>query len=219
MSSAPEWASQFERILQDRPDDDGSHDIAHVRRVWRLTQDIAAYEGGDLEILVAAAWFHDLVNLPKGSAQRTQASALSAEASRPILQACGFPDSKLDAVYHAIEAHSFSANRSANTLEARILQDADRLDALGAIGIARSFYVAGRMGSKLFDAQDPLACNRELNDRAFALDHFEAKLYRVAETLNTTGAQRIAVERVSVMRAFVRSLMAEIQPEDNSKIS
>lgn len=210
MSSEPDWASRFERILLDRPNADGSHDIGHVRRVWCLTQDIASVEGGDLDVLVAAAWFHDLVNVSKSSSDRDRASALSARASRPILQACGFPDAKLDLVCHAIEAHSFSAGVTAKTLEAQILQDADRLDALGAIGIARLFYVAGRMGSMLFDPDDPRAHHRDLNDRAYALDHFEVKLFRIADNMNTAGGQRIASERVSMMRAFVDTLLSEI---------
>jgi uncharacterized protein len=95
-------------------------------------------------------------------------------------------------------------------LEAQILQDADRLDALGAIGIARTFYVAGRMGSSLFHPDDPLARNRPLDDRAFSLDHFETKLFRIAETMNTRTGQRIAEERAALTRRFVSDLIAEI---------
>lgn len=201
---------RFEAILRDRLGPEGSHDLSHFRRVWRMAEEISADEGGDREVLVAAAWFHDLVNPPKDSPDRARASALSAEAAEPILLAEGFPEVKLPAVRHAIAAHSFSAGIAPETLEARILQDADRLDALGAIGVARTFYVAGRMGSSLFHPDDPLASERPLDDRAFSLDHFETKLFRIAETMNTRTGQRIAAQRASLMQRFVNDLIAEI---------
>ena len=196
--------------MTDRLGPDGSHDIGHFRRVWRHCQAIAAAEGGDHDVLAAGAWLHDLVNPPKNSPDRARASALSAEAAAPILSAEGFPKDKRAAVQHAILSHSFSAGLTPETLEAEILQDADRLDALGAIGIARTFYVAGRMDSSLFHPTDPLARARDMNDRAFALDHFETKLFVIAETLHTETAQRIAAARVNLMRQFVTDLLGEI---------
>jgi uncharacterized protein len=210
VSSALDWATRFEAVITDRLGPDGSHDIGHFRRVWRQCQAIADAEGGDLEVLVAAAWLHDLVNPPKNAPERSQASALSAEAAGPILATEGFPDAKTPLVQHAILTHSFSAGLTPETLEAKILQDADRLDALGAIGIARTFYVAGRMNSSLFHPTDPMAEARDQDDRAFALDHFETKLFRIAETLNTPTAQDIAARRIAVMQQFVRDLLTEI---------
>lgn len=210
MSSAPDWAFRFEAVLADRLGPDGSHDIGHFRRVWRLCQEIAVEEGGDLEVLAAGAWLHDLVNPPKESPDRARASTLSAEAAAPILAAERFPKTKRAAVAHAITTHSFSAGLTPETLEAKVLQDADRLDALGAIGIARCFYVAGRMNAALFHPEDPLAEGRPRDDGAYALDHFETKLFRIAETLNTKAAQKIAARRVDVMRRFVRDLVSEI---------
>ena len=209
MSSAPDWARRFEAILTDRLGADGSHDIGHFRRVWRHASAIAAEEGGDHEVLVAAAWFHDLVNPPKNSPERSKGSMLSAEAAVPILRGEGFPSAKIADVRHAIIAHSFSAGVTPETREAMIIQDADRLDALGAIGIARTFCVAGQVGVSLFDPDDPLAKERPLDDRAFALDHFEIKLFQIAESLHTKTAQQLARQRVDFMRGFVKQLIAE----------
>ena len=167
-------------------------------------------------MLAAAAWLHDLVNPPKDSPDRSRASALSAEAALPILAGEGFPGAKTAAVRQAILTHSFSAGLTPETLEAKILQDADRLDALGAVGIARTFYVAGRMNSSLFHPTDPLAEARDHDDRAFALDHFETKLFRIAETLHTVTAQKIAAGRVAVMRQFVADLLGEIDVTTSS---
>ena len=211
MCNARDWAERFEAILRDRLGPDGSHDIGHFHRVWRMSQEISAQEGGDLEVLAAASWFHDLVNPPKDSPDRKHASSLSAEAAAPILVAQGFPQAKLPAVQHAIRAHSFSAEIMAKTVEAKVVQDADRLDALGAIGIARTFYVAGQMNSALFHPDDPLAEHRALDDRAFSLDHFETKLFQIAETMNTAAGRRIAERRADYMRQYIATLIAETQ--------
>jgi uncharacterized protein len=189
---------------------DGAHDLGHLRRVWKQAQLIAMDEPCDLEILLPAAFFHDLVNLPKSHPDRARASTLSAEAACHFLRADGFPETKLSAVGHAIAAHSFSANITAQTPEARVLQDADRLEALGAIGLARMFHVAGQMGGGLFDADDPMAQHRDLNDRAFALDHIEVKLMKIADTMQTATGRAIAAERADWMLSFRTRLLREI---------
>ncbi|MEH6646556.1 hypothetical protein [Sulfitobacter sp.] len=90
------------------------------------------------------------------------------------------------------------------------MQDADRLDALGALGIARCFNVSGQMNAALFHGGDPLAQSRALDDRAYALDHFEVKLFRVADTLNTATAREMAQKRVAFMKSFRAQFVSEI---------
>ena len=116
------------------------------------------------------------------------ASRLSADAAVALLRdSFGYPEEKLDAVHHAIHAHSFSAGVPVQSVEAGILQDADRMEALGAIGIARMFYTGGKMGSALFDPDDILAEHRPLDDRRFSLDHIDAKLLKLPATMNTAA--------------------------------
>lgn len=189
---------------------DGAHDLGHLRRVWARARLIAMDEACDLEILLPAAFFHDLVNLPKSHPERERASQLSAEAACHFLRSDGFLESKLSAVGHAIAAHSFSANITPATPEARVLQDADRLEALGAIGIARMFHVAGALGGDLFDANDPMAQHRALNDRAFALDHIETKLLKIVDTMQTAPGRAMAEERADWMLSFRTRLLSEI---------
>ena len=189
---------------------DGAHDLGHLRRVWKQAQLIAMDEPCDLEVLLAATFFHDLVNLPKSHPDRAQASRLSAEAACLFLRQDGFSSEKLPAVAHAITAHSFSAAIAPESAEARILQDADRLEALGAIGIARMFHVAGQMGGALFDAADPLAQGRALDDRAFALDHIEVKLLKIADSMQTATGRAVATERADWMLSFRSRLLREI---------
>jgi uncharacterized protein len=114
------------------------------------------------------------------------------------------------AACHAIVAHSFSAGIEPETLEAKIFQDADRLEALGAIGIARTFFTAGRLGSQMFDGDDPFAAARPLDDRRFAVDHFAAKLLRLPSTMRTRGGRALAEERATILRDFLTALGAEL---------
>ena len=189
---------------------DGAHDLGHLRRVWSRARIIALDEPCDLEILLPAAIFHDLVNLPKSHPDRARASQLSAEAACHFLRADGFAEAKLSAVGHAIAAHSFSAKITPVTPEARVLQDADRLEALGAIGIARMFHVSGAMGGGLFDPDDPMALHRPLDDRAFALDHIETKLLKLVDTMQTEPGRAMAAERADWMLSFRTRLLSEI---------
>lgn len=190
---------------------DGSHDLSHILRVWRNAAAIAATEPDtDREVLAAAVMLHDCVAVEKGSPLRAQASRLAAARARVVAAPLGWAPARLDALAHAIEAHSFSAGIAPRTLEARILQDADRLDAIGAIGIARCFYVGGRMGSALYDAADLDAVDRALDDRRFAFDHFAAKLFRLADGFLTPAGQAAAAGRVATMRHFVAAFQEEV---------
>lgn len=182
---------------------DGSHDRAHLYRVWRNARSIAAEEGGDGEILAAAVLLHDCVAVEKSSPLRPRASLLAAERAAALLAGLGWPPARVAAVAHAIAAHSFSAAIAPETLEARIVQDADRLDALGAIGVARCFYTAGRMGSALYDPADPRAERRPLDDRHYAIDHFRAKLLRLSDGFQTAAGARLAAERTRRIARFL----------------
>ncbi|MGB7317557.1 MAG: HD domain-containing protein [Planktotalea sp.] len=189
---------------------DGAHDIAHITRVWANARAIAQVEGGDMEILLAATLLHDCISVEKDSPDRARASSLAAQKARDYLAPLAWDVAKVDAVCHAIEAHSFSANIQPMTLEARILQDADRLDAIGLIGVARCFYVAGRMGSALYDPGDPRAARRRLDDRAFALDHFETKLLTLSAGFQTREGQRIAAQRHDQLLGFRDAFLDQI---------
>ncbi|MEZ5674204.1 MAG: HD domain-containing protein [Thalassovita sp.] len=189
---------------------DAAHDLPHLDRVWENCRIIAADMGGTSRPLLAAAYLHDLVNLPKNAPNRAQASALSAQAAVSHLQALGFPENEIAETTHAIAAHSFSAGIEPETDTARILRDADRLDALGAIGIARAFAVSGALNRPLYDADDPFARTRDANDTQFALDHWPLKLLRLPDDMQTETGRRIAQQRLATMHRFLTDLAAEI---------
>ena len=110
---------------------------------------------------------------------------------------------------HAIEAHSFSANIETKSIEAKIVQDADRLDAIGAIGIARCFAVSGALGRPLLHPQDPLCEERNPDDAQYAVDHFYVKLFKLPDTMKTKSARIIATKRIDFMREYLKTLKAE----------
>lgn len=193
---------------------DPAHDLGHLRRVWRNAMLIAEKEGGCRRVLTAAACLHDLVCVAKSSSDRPRASLLSAEAAMDVLIALPadpmFDDAERQAVHHAIVAHSWSAQIEPRTVEARILQDADRLDALGAVGIARCFTVGGSMGRRIAHDEDPLADHRDLDDHAFTLDHFALKLERLPYEMQTATGRLIAQQRFTVVKTFTYCLAAEM---------
>jgi len=194
---------------------DGAHDSAHLERVWRNARALLdQHPEADALVVMAACYLHDLVNVPKDDPARNQASTRSAQLARHQLAWMDFPPEKLDAVAHAIEAHSFSANIPAETLEAKIVQDADRLDGLGAVGLARMFYIAGRMGSSLAHPEDPLGLQRELDDRRYSLDHIMVKLAKLPGMMQTRGGRALADERLARLLAFREEFAAEsgVQP-------
>ena len=190
--------------------DDGSHDVAHLHRVWKNCRQISQDEGGDQQILCAAVLLHDCVAVEKNSPQRHLASRMAAEKAGIALATLGWSKENINKTAHAIEAHSFSAAIAPQTLEAKILQDADRLDAIGMIGVARCFYIGGRMRSALYDAADPLAQQRQYDDKRFTLDHFETKLFKLQEGFQTAAGRKMAALRTERMRRFLSELLEEV---------
>jgi uncharacterized protein len=192
------------------PSEDGAHDLSHLQRVWHNARTIHAQEGGDLEVLLAAVLLHDCVSVEKNSPLRSQASRLAAEKASAVLADLNWSGANISAVVHAIEAHSFSANIPAASLEAKILQDVDRLDSLGLLGVARTFYVAGRMGSALYDPLDPEAQHRDYDDKRFCLDHFQTKLLHLADGFQTPTGRRLAQIRHERLKGFMEQFKEEI---------
>lgn len=190
--------------------DDGSHDLAHIHRVFRNALRIHAQEGGNGQVLAASVLLHDCVAVEKNSPLRAHASRLAAEKASAVLCDLGWQGEDIEAVAHAILAHSFSANITPETLEAKILQDADRLDAIGMVGAARCFYIAGRLGSALYDPADPLAKDRPLDDRQYAIDHFETKLFKLADGFQTQTGRQLARQRHERLQTIRDMFLDEI---------
>ncbi|WP_331252776.1 HD domain-containing protein [Ruegeria lacuscaerulensis] len=209
MDISADLRSRLRAVVAQRMETDPAHDLAHLDRVWVNARAISD-DQTDMTVLLAASYLHDLVNLPKDDPDRHLASRKSASESEPILTSFGFSRAQIDATKHAIEAHSFSANIPPETPEARILRDADRLDALGAIGIARNFSVSGALGRTLYDAADPFAADRALDDLHYSLDHWKVKLLSLSDDMLTETGRQIAKARTARMIRFLHEFAEEI---------
>jgi uncharacterized protein len=184
--------------------------MAHLARVVSMAQRLAALEDADIDVVLPAAWLHDCVHVPVTSPDRPRASVMAGDTAVEFLRGIGYPASTLDAIHHAIAAHSFSAKIAPTTVEAQVVQDADRLDAIGAIGIARCLMLGGQLGRVLYDADDPFAEHRPPDDRVSSIDHFYTKLLGLAGTMQTKAGRAEAQVRTAFMRAWLDQLRREI---------
>jgi uncharacterized protein len=163
-----------------------------------------------VEVVLPAAWLHDCVHVAKDDPARSQASRLAAEHALRFLESEGYPADWLPAIRHAIEAHSFSAGIEPRTIEAKVVQDADRLDALGAIGLARCIAVGAALGRPLYEPVDPFCRARAPDDGGSSVDHFYAKLLKLEGTMQTRAGRREAGRRTRFLRSFLAQLESEV---------
>jgi uncharacterized protein len=192
---------------------DVAHDLEHVQRVMANARALAAAEQARTEIVLPAAWLHDCVTVPKDSPQRASASRLAAAQAVSWLREWGWPEKWLPEISHAIEAHSFSANVAPRTIEAKVVQDADRLEALGAVGLARCLMLGGAMKRPLYAPADPFCEKRSPDDRVSAVDHFYAKLLKLEGLMQTASGRREARRRTEFLQKFLAELKREIREE------
>jgi uncharacterized protein len=199
---------RVKKVLEGR---DPAHDLQHIMRVYKNAEVIGRKEGADMQVLLPAVLLHDLVVYPKGSAKTTKSADDSADLAEKWLRRYGYPQDRIDKICYCIRTHSYSKRLVPASLEGKILQDADRLDALGAIGIARTFSVGGSERRPFYNPADPFwRSGRELNDREWTLDHFYRKLFRLKKLMHTKTARAMAHERAEFMELFIRQLQKEL---------
>jgi uncharacterized protein len=205
-----------------------AHAMEHVMRVYNLCLHLAEYESSlDLDVLKTAALLHDIARVKEfndktGSIDH---SALGAEMADKILRTLGYPEKKITHVKHCIAAHRFRSKVEPQTKEAKILFDADKLDVLGAIGVARSFMIAGQYSQKIYSdisIKEYLKDNivgekadgmvRDISKHTPILE-FELKFKRVPERLYTKKAKETAKDRLQFMENFFEELKREIKGE------
>ncbi len=192
-----------------RGEDDPSHGPSHALRVALWTLRLGG-EAVDPREGIAAALVHDAANLPKDSPDRARASERSAALAAARLPALGFSATAVARIVAAVRDHSFSRGATPRETLGRALQDADRLEALGAIGLLRCIGTGARMGSAWFHEDDPWAHARELDDARFSVDHFFTKLLRLPATLCTDAGRAEAARRVELLRGFLAHLGEEL---------
>jgi uncharacterized protein len=191
-------------------DNDSAHDFEHVMRVYKNAQKICTLEKANEKLILSAALLHDIVSYPKSDKRSKLSSIQSAKKSEQILKKYDFSKEEISIISDAIRDHSFSQNITPRTLEGKILQDADRLDALGAIGIARVFATGGSLKRPFYNIDDPFCKTRTPDDKTWTVDHFFQKLLKLGSLMNTKSGKIEAKKRTSILEEFLKQLKQEI---------
>jgi uncharacterized protein len=173
----------------------GAHGFDHTLRVVRLAEEIGAREGADMAVLIPAAVFHDIAR-PLEEETGVPHEEEGARMAESYLRSIHYPKDRIPAIVHAIRAHRYSSGIAPETLEARVLSDADNLDAMGAVGIARTFIQSGAQGNGIPDAAA----------------HIRAKLLNLKGRMYTESVREIAGERHALLVAFLAALEDESSP-------
>ncbi len=201
---------EFARTLYPA-DADSAHDFDHVLRVVQLADRIARAEGADVDIVRAAALLHD-IGLDEG---RVGHEASAANRSKDILREHGYAEAFVDAVAHAIESHRFRSGPPPHTLEAKVLFDADKLDSIGAIGVARAVAFGAHRGQKLWapmpaDYTIPPDGGEADPKQHTSVHEFHVKLKKIKERMHTATGRAIAEQRHAYMVGFYEQLDREM---------
>ncbi len=194
---------------------ESGHDFDHVMRVLALAERLARAEGADVEIVRAAALLHDIARADEDAANSGDHAQMAAERARTLLLERGVAPERAEQVAHAIAAHRFRGSTTPQTLEAKILFDADKLDSIGAIGVARAYAISGTLNQRLWSevAPDVVATRDQHNSHHTAVAEFVVKLSKVRERVHTAAARQIAEERHVYMAQFFDRLAREVKGE------
>lgn len=197
--------------IKELMNNDSAHDFAHIMRVFKNAQMICKKEHVNEKLILSAVLLHDIVSYQKSDKRSKLSSIQSAEKSKKILKKFNFTKEEIQIISDAIRDHSFSQNKVPTTIEGKILQDADRLDAIGAIGIARVFAVGGSEKRPFYNENDPFCKNRTPDDQTWTLDHFYRKLLKLESLMNTKSGKIEAKKRTKILNNFLNQLKNEIE--------
>ncbi|MGI0047014.1 MAG: HD domain-containing protein [Nitrosotalea sp.] len=189
---------------------DPAHDFEHIMRVYNNAKKLAKTERTEPKLVLVAALLHDIVSYPKSDPRSKNSSVKSAMKAEQILEEYGYTKDEIRIISDAIRDHSFSRDTIPKTLTGKVLQDADRLDAIGAIGIARTFSVGGAEKRRFYNNKDPFCRTRRPDDTRWTLDHFYRKLLLLEKKMNTKSARLEAKRRINTMKQFLDELRHEI---------
>ncbi len=207
------WPLVVERL----PPAELAHDALHLRRVYRWAVRLAPEAGADADLAGATALVHDLHFVPKDSAERATGGERSAAAAPVVLAAAGYDPKECAAIAEAVRTSSWSRGLAPTNPLGVVLQDADRLDAIGAVGLLRTaacgqFMSRADRPGRFYDPQDPLrATDRPLDDRTQAVDHLFAKLLKLSAGMHLPSAQAEARRRHAWLEGFLNELGDELR--------
>jgi len=191
-------------------ENDSAHDFEHIMRVYKNAKKLCKQEKVNEKLVLCAVLLHDIVSYPKSDKRSKNSSIDSAKKAIIILKRYDFTENEITIISDAIREHSFSQKKTPKTIEGEILQDADRLDALGAIGIARVFATGGSLKRPFYNIDDPFCKKRNVDDKTWTLDHFFQKLLKLEFLMNTKSGKIEAKKRTRILKEYLKQLKNEI---------
>ena len=200
----------LKKEVKDIMQNDIAHDFQHVMRVYKNAEKLCKQEKANEKLVLSAVLLHDIISYPKSDKRSKFSSLHSAKKSKQILKKYNFSDKEILIISDAIRDHSFSQNVIPQTVEGKILQDSDRLDAIGAIGIARVFATGGSLNRPFYNSDDPFCKTRIPNDKSWTLDHFFQKLLKLESQMNTKSGKSEAKKRAKILQLFLNQLKREL---------
>lgn len=208
-----------EKVREMFSDESSGHDINHLKRTLNIAQHLQAREGGDIMVISAATLLHDIHRLTEKKTGQFCAPKDTLPTIREMLENVGFPKEKIDQVLHCVEYHEeygfSSTGKTVDDIETLILQDADNLDAIGAIGIGRTFSFGGSHGLPMWDPEKPF--DREVYEESTndpsTIHHFYSKLLKLKDNMNTQTGKEMAEGRHNFMKLFLDHFFKEWQGE------
>jgi uncharacterized protein len=188
-----------------------AHDWQHVRRVAELAETLAAESDRDVDerTLLAAVWLHDVGRSREDRGEIDDHAEWGATEAERVLADLGAADDTVAAVQHCVRAHRYSNDVDPETVEARLLSDADNLDALGAVGVARCFTYGGELGQPIHDPDLPLAAD-DTEAGETQLNHLQKKVLSLRERMYTDPGRAVAEERHAFVESFVERFEREV---------
>jgi len=201
---------KLEKEVKVKMENDSAHDFEHIKRVYNNAKKLAIKEKANTKLVLSAVLLHDIVSYPKSDSRSKTSSVKSSQDATKILKNYPFTNDEIKIITDAIKDHSFSRKKTPKTLVGKILQDADRLDAIGAVGIARVFAVGGAEHRPFYNTEDPFCSKREPNDKKWTLDHFFRKLLLLEDLMSTKSAKIEAKRRTKILTNYLSELKKEI---------
>ena len=188
----------------------GSHAWEHTQRVYQLCRHIGVVEGADMEVLLLAACLHDIGRIYQDTSDGKVCHAeKGVELARPIIEPLPITGNRKNNVLHCIQAHRFRKPPIPETAEARVLFDADKLDAIGSVGVARAYLFAGEVGARLHNPHMDVENTRPYTSEDTGYREFKVKLSKIKDGMLTREGGRMAAARHAFMTAFFERLQAE----------
>jgi uncharacterized protein len=191
-----------------------SHDWDHTLRVYRLCEHIGAVEGADMDVLGVAAYLHDIGRCYQDATGGAVCHAeKGAQMAWPIVSRLPLSEDQKQNIIHCVRSHRFRGNHPPETPEAKVLFDADKLDAIGAVGVARAYLFAGEVGARLHNAEVDVEKTKPYSKEDTGFREFTVKLSKIRDRILTKEGRRMAKERHDFMEQFFKRFVQECDGE------